>query len=263
MLEDCWQLLLAKRMKQRMPDLAPERFKKAVADEIQRRRDDTKRDPRYKGASWESLLATQGVLADRMDRDPGVQIAALSKIWVERSYDDASLQRVYKDRRELFDGAYGAAVDTLMIFLQAGAFKNDFNTRTYAEAEKQLIEWRMRMRTSDDFQKIAKEHSEDAASRDASGALGYITARTPKVPAEILHEVQKALTTNPSASAQESMVGPLRTPVGCVLLWFGSRRPAPAWDAMANYVRIELRREFVEDVLPKSAVAGPAIVREP
>lgn len=261
--EDCWQLLVAKRMKQRMPDLAPERLEKAIADELQRRRDDTKRDPRYKGATWESLLATQGILPERMDRDPGVQIAALSKLWVERSYDDPTLQRIYKDERELFDGRYGAAVDTMMIFVKAGAFKNEYNTRNFVEAEKLLADWRSRIRNSEDFQNFAKEHSEDATSRENAGALGYVTARTEKVPPEILSQVVKALSTNPSASAQESMAGPLRVANGCVLLWFGSRRPAPTWDGMSNYVKSELRRRFVEEVLPKNAVSGPALSRAP
>jgi hypothetical protein len=234
-----------------------------VADELQRRRDDTKRDPRYKGATWESLLATQGILPERMDRDPGVQIAALSKLWVERSYDDPTLQRIYKDERELFDGRYGAAVDTMMIFVKAGAFKNEYNTRNFVEAEKLLADWRSRIRNSEDFQNFAKEHSEDATSRENAGALGYVTARTEKVPPEILSQVVKALSTNPSASAQESMAGPLRVANGCVLLWFGSRRPAPTWDGMSNYVKSELRRRFVEEVLPKNAVSGPALSRAP
>ena len=255
--EDCWQLLAAKRMRARMPDLAPERLAQAIEEELQRRRDETRRDPRYKGATWESLLATQGILADRMDQDPGVHIAACSKIWVERSYDDASLQRVYKDERELFDGAYGPAVDTSMIFLRAGAFKNDYNPRVFPEAEKALHDLRARIRTLDEFKALAKEQSEDPDSRENSGALGYVTARSPRIPPEILTEVKQALATSASASAAESMVGPRRVSNGCVLLWFGSRRPAPSWEAMAVYVKSELRRRFVEEVLPRSAVDGP------
>lgn len=257
--EDCWQLLAAKRMRERMPDLAPERLQKAVLDELQRRRDETQRDPRYKGATWESLLATQGILFERMEQDPGVQIAALSKIWVERSYDDASLQRVYKDERELFDGAYGAAVDTSMIFLRAGAFKNEYNPRLFAEAEKTLADLRGRIRHLEEFQKLAKELSEDPTSRESSGSLGYVTARSPKIPPEILNEVSKALSRPSSASAAESMSGPLRVANGAVLLWFGLRRPAPNWEAMSMHVRSEMRRRFVEDVLPKTSVGGPAL----
>jgi len=37
-------------------------------------------------------------------------------------------------------------------------------------------------------------------------------------------------------------------------LWFGLRRPAPAWETMAHHVRTELRRRFVDEVLPRSAL---------
>lgn len=260
--EDCWQLLLTKRMKARMPDLAPEKLHKGIAEELQRRRDDTRRDPRYKGVPYESLLATQGVLVDRMDQDPGVQIAALSKLWVERTYDDAALQKVYKDERDLFDGAYGPAVDTSMIFLHAAAFKNQFNPRTFPEALKVLSDLRLKIRSLDEFRATAREQSEDKPSKEASGALGFVTARTTMVPAEIQAEIAKALASNMSASAQESMAGPVRVANGCVLLWLGMRRPAPSWDVMSNYVKSELRRRFVDEVLPKTAVSGPALSRD-
>jgi hypothetical protein len=222
--------------------------------ELQRRRDDTKRDPRYKGVSYESLLATQGVMVDRIDQDPAVLIAALSKLWVERSYDDAALQRVYKDEREMFDGAYGAAVDTSMIFLRGAGFKNDFNPRTFAEADQILREVRGRVRTIEAFRKVASELSEDAQTKESQGALGYLTARTSKVPAEVQAEVAKAIATDASASAEACLVGPVRVPNGSVLLWFGLRRPAPAWDGMSYHVKNELRRRFVDDVLPRSAM---------
>jgi hypothetical protein len=252
--EDCWQLLLAKRMKARMPDLAPEKLAKAIAEELAKRREETKRDPRYKDITWESLLATQGIVVERMDRDPGVQVAALAKLWVERSYDDAALQRVYKDERELFDGAYGPAVDTTMIFLRGAAFRNDFNPRTFAEADAMLREVRGRVRSVEAFRQAAKEMTEDAQTKDEQGALGYLTVRTTKVPVEVQNEIGKALSTHASASAEASMVGPVRVPNGSVLLWFGLRRPAPSWEVMVQFVKSELRRRFVESVLPKSVV---------
>jgi hypothetical protein len=54
--EDCWQLLAAKRMRARMPDLAPEKLAKAVEDELQRRRDETKLDPRVPFPPWAALV---------------------------------------------------------------------------------------------------------------------------------------------------------------------------------------------------------------
>jgi hypothetical protein len=39
-----------------------------------------------------------------------------------------------------------------------------------------------------------------------------------------------------------------------VLLWFGARRPAPSWETMASHVHRELRKRFVDEVLPRSSV---------
>jgi hypothetical protein len=50
------------------------------------------------------------------------------------------------------------------------------------------------------------------------------------------------------------LVGPVRTPAGCMLLWLGRRRPAPAWETMIVHVHTELRRRFIEESLQRSAV---------
>ena len=82
------------------------------------------------------------------------------------------------------------------------------------------------------------------------------------VPPEIRSEITRVLGTQGAASGpsggaggEGSLVGPLRVSNGCVLLWFGSRRPAPSWDAMAANVQRELRRRFADEVLPKSALS--------
>lgn len=252
--EDCYQMLLMKRMRARMPDLAPEKLAKALQEEIQRRRDETKNDPRYKGIPYESLLSSQGILIDKLEDDPMIQIASLAKLWVDRSYDNASLQRTYKDEREYFDGAFGPAVETYMCFLRGAGFKNELNPRSFAEAEKALADMKSKIRTLEEFKANAKEKTEDAQTKEAMGALGYLTPMTPKLPPELRGEVSKAISTPSSASAEGSMVGPVRLANGCVLLWFGSRRPAPSWDVMSGHVHRELRRRFVDEVLPRTAL---------
>jgi hypothetical protein len=254
LVEDCYQMLLMKRMRARMPDLAPEKLAKALQEEIQRRRDDTKNDPRYKGIPYESLLSSQGILIEKLEEDPMIQIAALAKLWVDRSYDPASLQRIYKDEREYFDGAFGPAVETYMCFLRGAGFKNELNPRSFAEAEKALTDMKGRIRTLEEFKANAKEKTEDAQTKDAMGALGYLTPMTPKLPPELRGEITKAIATPSSASAEGSIVGPVRLSNGSVLLWFGSRRPAPSWDVMSGHVHRELRRRFVDEVLPRTAL---------
>jgi hypothetical protein len=253
--EDCYQMLLQKRMLARMPDLAPEKLAQYVQAEIQRRRGETKADPKYKGIPYENLLSSQGILVEHLDEDPMIRIAALARVWVDRKYAPDDLKHVYSDEREYFDGTCGPAVETYMLFVRAAQFKNDLNPRTFPEAVAMLEEMKRRIRTVEEFKALAKEKSEDAQSREAAGALGYLTPLAQKIPPEIKAEITHAIATPASASAEGSLAGPLRVSNGCVLLWFGSRRPAPSWDAMAANVQRELRRRFVDEVLPRSALS--------
>jgi hypothetical protein len=40
-----------------------------------------------------------------------------------------------------------------------------------------------------------------------------------------------------------------------MLLWLGERRPGASWDTMQKHVHRELRKRFVEEVLPRSRLS--------
>lgn len=250
--DDCYQLLLQKRMLARMPDLAPEKIAKAVADELKRRREEARRDPKNRGIELDQILAAQGIVVERLADDPAVRISALSKLWVERSYDAETLKRTYQDERELFDGLYGPAHEVVFLFLRAAGFKNQLNPRTFEDAERELAALIARARTREEFREFTKQKSEDADTKAVGGEIGWVGPLTPKVPREVRDEVARRLAL-PEAAAQGA-AGPLRLPNGACALWIGRRRPVPSWDEMQGYVKAELRRRFVEDVLPRSAV---------
>lgn len=250
--EDCYQLLLQKRMLARMPDLAPEKLESAIADELKRRRDEARLDPKNRGIGLDQILAAQGIVVDRLADDPAVRISALSKLWVERSYDTDTLKRTYQDERDLFDGLYGPAHEVAFLFLRASGFKNQLNPRTFEEAERELAALKPRARTREEFRDLAKAQSEDADTKTAGGEIGWVSPLTPKVQREVRDEIARRLATPESAA--QGLAGPLRLSNGACLLWIGRRRPVPSWEAMSGYVRAELRRRFVEDVLPRSAV---------
>jgi hypothetical protein len=255
--EDCYQLLLYKRIHKRMPDVARDKVERYVAEEIERRRKDAEADPRYKGIPFERLFAAQGILFDSLSEDPSVRVAALSRLWVDRSYDDAALKRVYSDEREHFDGMFGEAIETRMLFLRGAEFKNEFNPRSFKDAERELTALKGEIKTLNDLARLALERSEDATTRETGGDLGLISAGATRVPAEILAEVARVLREGPPAGGGAHpviVVGPIRLPTGCALLCFGARRPPPAWDLMAAHVHRELRRRFIEEVLPKQSV---------
>jgi len=254
--QDIFQFLLCRRVRARMPDVAQAKIDEYVQKEIERRRRDAASDPKYKGMPYERILQAQGLSLDALTRDPGVIVSALSKLWVDRAYDAETLKRTYQEAREHYDNLFGEAIDVSLLSLNAGQFKNQFVSRTFAEAEAELKRLAAGVKSLDDFQKAAKQGSEDAPTKESGGALGWVSAGSSGVFPEIRAQVKQRLAAVPTPAqlAGEGLIGPLRTSTGCVLLWLGPRRPAPTWDVMARYVQLELRRHFIEEVLPRESV---------
>jgi hypothetical protein len=255
--QDCFQFLLCRRVRARMPDVAQAKVDEYVQKEIERRRRETASDPKYKGMPYERILQAQGLSLEALARDPGVIASALSKLWVDRAYDAETLKRTYQEAREHYDGRFGEAIDVSLLSLNAGQFKNAFVTRTFAEAEAELKRIAAGLKNLDDFQKAAKASSEDAVTKESGGALGWVSAGNAGGFPEIRAQVKQRLAAVPTPAqlAGEGLVGPLRTSTGCVLLWLGPRRPAPTWDIMARYVQLELRAHFIDEVLPRESVS--------
>lgn len=251
--DDCYHVLLERRLRARMPDLAADKLDQYVSEEIQRRRDEAAADPRYSGVPYDKLISAQGIVLETLPQDPSIRVAALAKAWVDRSYSAEDLRRVYSDEREHFDGLFGASVDTYMLYLRAAELTNDFNPRTFVAAEAELKRLKAEIRSLEDFKRLAKERSEDAQTRESGGSLERVTALSPRVPAEVRAEVARALAPDGDPALRvPGVVGPVRTPTGCLLLWLGDRRPGATWEAMQKHVHRELRRRFVEEVLPRA-----------
>ena len=250
---DCYQLLLVKRMLARMPDLSQEALDRAVDAELQRRRDDVTGDERYKGLTFEQIVGAQGIRAEFLRRDPAVRAAALAWVWVDRSMGDAGgdegLRQRYESERELFDGKFGAARDCRVIFLRAARLTNQLIPRSFEQAERELANLRRQIENVDDFARFARTRSEDTATRDNGGSLGFVTRGDERAPQEI-----RELLHSPRADTEGPLLGPVRIVSGSVLIWVGERRPAPGWTEMKAQIHAELRRRFVEQTLPKDSV---------
>jgi hypothetical protein len=248
--EDCFQLLLEKRARARMPDLSEEALAKAVEAELDRRRHDTERDPRYRGMSYEQVMAVQGLQPAFLRQDPSIVIAALANLWVDRSMNDAALRAAYTKERDAFDGRFGEAIDARMIFLRAANLPNQLIPRDFPAADRELSTWKAGLRTLEDFAKLARERSEEPGSRDQDGRIGFVTRADDRLPVEI----RDALFTAKPAADGTAVVGPVRVQAGCCLLWVGLRRPAPSWEEMSTHVHREMRKRFLEDVMQREAM---------
>lgn len=248
--EDCFQALLLKRIRARMPDLAPEALNKAVDAELDRRRHDTDIDPRYRGLKYEQVMAAQGVQPAYLRLDPAVVIAALATLWVDRSQGDAGLRASYAKERDFFDGRFGEAIDARMIFLRATPLPNQLIPRDFAAADRDLVAWKSTIKNVDDFGKLAHERSEEKATGEKDGRLGYVTRGGDGLPVEL----RDALFLAKPAADGTALVGPVHVQGGSCLLWVGLRRPAPGWEEMSANVHRELRKRFLDDALTREGV---------
>ncbi|MFT5052490.1 MAG: hypothetical protein ACI8QZ_003924 [Chlamydiales bacterium] len=253
--EACFQLLLEKCVLERMPDLSADGIAATVEAEIGRRRVAAEANPKYDGLKYEALLGAQGLTLDSVRHDPAIRVAALSRLWLERSHSDDALRDVYAGDRPYFDGLFGEGVEIYVLLLKAARYKNELNPRTFDEADVELTELGDRARGVEDFMRIVKLHSEDPISRENGGRLGVVTRATPLVPEQIRNAAFKLL----DSSADEvtgQVLGPIHVQGASAMLCLGQRRRAPLWANMKDFVETETRRRFLDERLLPSEVTS-------
>lgn len=254
-----FDILRVKRMKARMPDLDPEALDAAVQEELQKRKTEVQRDPRYKGLDYDQLLQSQGILIDSWPRDPNIVMAALSQLWVRRKYTAEGLREVYETERPYFDAQFGEALEAYVLFLNASTLPNEFIPRSFADAENELNELAAGLTSFATFQQAVELESQDRASRERKGYLGWVTRTGTSGPSPARDALFGALdsgTYKPTlpADSTDRLAGPVRTNRGVLLLWIGQRRPKPSWDEMIVYVHKTLRKRFVDEALEPAEV---------
>lgn len=251
--ETCYQLLLMKGLRKRMPDLSSKALDAQVAIEMDRRRQEALVNPRYRGMSFEALLKAQGSSPERLARDPSVQVASLVTLWVDRRYSEQDLQQVYRDERERFDANFGEALRCRVLFLTAAQFTNPLNPRSFEEAEQMLSKLAKQLTTEEAFASAARLQSEDSNTRSGGGEVGWVT-RGAGLPAGLTSALFDDLERRGPLPAGGRSLGPLRTNSGCALLWISEHREAPGWDSMRRHVHNELRRRTLEEIAPRNSV---------
>ncbi len=252
--EASFHALLLRGIEARMPDLSAAARAEAIEAEIARRRKEVEGDSAFKGLDFEDLLSAQGLTLASLREDPAVAIAALSDLWMSRTYDEAAYKATYEAERELFEARYGVAVEVSAIFLRAAKFKNKWNKRTFEEAEADLEALKPSVADAASFAEHARTSSEDPRSQQAGGALGWITRGGETAPPSVREAVFARLDTGGPLAAAGELLGPVRLDNGVVLLFASSVRKSPAWEEMRAEVRQELRRRFLDEVLEAGEV---------
>ena len=250
--EAAGHLLLLRGIEKRMPDLSIESRHRGIEEELARRR--AAHEASVPGLSFEQRLATAGRSVDQMRRDPAVHIAAMTRLWVERTEGKSGIREAFERERSYFEGRYGRAVQAHVLFLRGGRFVNDLVPRTYAAAEAKLVEIADRVGDVQDFRALAGELSEDPTTRQAGGELGWITRLDERVPEALRSALFEFLDAGGTIPSGGCSLPPVQMDTGMALLWVSGVRESPSWEVMSEHVSEELRTRFMERVLPENAI---------
>jgi parvulin-like peptidyl-prolyl isomerase len=250
--ETAWHLLLLAGIEKRMPDVAREARARAIDEELARRRE--RHSAEFPAISFEQRLGALGRTVELLRSDPALEIAALSHLWVDRTSGADGLRKTYEAERAFFEGNFGRAAHVHMLFLVAGRFVNELQKRTFEQAEQELGKLAQRIGNLDDFAALSAERSEEPGLRAKKGDLGWVARDDARVPAAARQAVFALLDEGDDLPPGGRLLGPLRIEAGAALLWVSELRASPSWEGMSRFVHEELRRRFLEDVMPRAAV---------
>jgi hypothetical protein len=172
-------------MRARMPDLAPQALERAIDAEFARRKREFESDPTHQGAAWEQVMAASGVRPEFLRRDPALRVAALAQSWVDKSFGEEGLKRIYHDERNAFDGRFGEAFEVRILFLRAAVLTSELNPRKFDDAERELGLLRSQIKSESDFKRLAATRSEDSQTRGKEGLFDWIARGDTRLPAEL------------------------------------------------------------------------------
>jgi hypothetical protein len=254
-LETAWHLLLLRAIEQRMPDLAPAARERALDEELARRR--RKHAAEFPSISFEQRLGATGRTLAGLRADPSVAIAALSRLWVDRTSGADGLRRTFEAEREAFEARYGEAVRAALLFRLAGRFVNDLCPRTFEQAEHELGALAGRLAGRAEFAAEVARLSEEPVTRKQEGDLGWVTRGDARVWRELREALFHHLETGGTIPEGGRCLGPVRLEsgaTGVALLWASEVRPSPGWEEMSEHVHEELRRRFLESLVPRDGV---------
>jgi parvulin-like peptidyl-prolyl isomerase len=204
----------------------------AARDEI------LKRANSVEGLSYTTLLHAQGRTIEEVKASRRFKAeVALAKM-SDLEHGDDDLKRYFDQHQAELIARYSTTHRVSTIFLKAVDRPNQFQMRTFKEAEDELSALKERVAKGTAFRSLAHIYSEHPSVRN-EGDLGFLGPNS-----QGLEAVYKAV----SSLAVGDVAGPVRTSDGCHLVMLTEKRPQLGFDELHDEVRREMRRDYYRDL---------------
>ena len=225
-------------------------------DEIEWRRKRVNENPAYGGATYEGLLEAKGMTVESVRQSDELRVAGYLRLLSEQVMPDSFFENLSEELTQRYDNEHGETRNVGWILLRADDEKESPLDLNFDEAKEEILALRDRIKTTEDFNDLAYDYSEDDRTRRRGGMLGWI------------HHYEKGVT--PAlAKAAFSMEGtgiygpikivdenPFQPLSGMALILVKDILPRPSeeefQDAIRRGTHRDLRQSFLEGITLKS-----------
>jgi parvulin-like peptidyl-prolyl isomerase len=225
-------------------------------DEIEWRRKRVNENPAYGGASYEGLLEAKGMTVESVRKSDELRVAGYLRLLSEQVMPDSFFDNLSEELTQRYDNEHGETRNVGWILLRATDEKESPLDLNFDEAKEELLALRDRIKTTEDFNDLAKDYSEDDRTGRRGGMLGWI------------HHYEKGVTTALAKAAFSiegtGVYGPIKIvdenpfqPLsGMALVLVKDILPRPSKEEFQDDVRRgthrDLRQSFLEGITLKS-----------
>jgi parvulin-like peptidyl-prolyl isomerase len=206
--------------------------------ELSARDEMLKRANTVEGLSYATLLHAQGRTIEEVKASRRFKAeVALAKM-SDLQHGDDDLKRYFDEHQAEIVARYSTTHRVSTIFLKAVDRPNQFQIRTFKDAEDELNALKERIAKGTSFRSLAHIYSEHPSVRN-EGDLGFLGASS-----QGLEAVYQAV----ASLAVGAVAGPVRTPEGCHLVMLTEKRPQLGFAELHEEVRREMRRDYYRDL---------------
>ncbi|HBF23216.1 MAG TPA: hypothetical protein DDW23_05295 [Planctomycetes bacterium] len=212
-----------------------------LEEEIEWRQSQVAGNPVLGGATYETLLASQGSSLESVRAGAELRVAGWLRILSRQVWDANRFENLSAEERADLNAKFGESRSVSWFLLRAVTEKSGPLDRSFEEASTELLNYASSATNAKEFGKIAGLYSEDEASRVAQGKIGWLHRIEPGIDPAIL---EAAFSSEPNA-----LIGPIRTVEGQALAWVNAIQPAPDKEVFRNTVRRSLHQEMRQEIL--------------